>query len=254
MRYFNLFAGEVRRYVAELKRYIFNTISGLIIFYIIFLAMFFGLRSFAGPGFDEANLDTLIVGYIMWMMAMMSFQSVSYTLTEETQRGTLEQLYLCSLGMEWALIFRIILDTVFNFVFSLIILYITMLTTGRWMSVNIPWLAFVLLLSLPSLWGLGLLFGSLTMLFKKIQQLLQIMTFGLLGVVAVRAYPFNGFTLLPFAAGSTAINGTMTKGLIIPPYWYAVIALVSLFYLILGIVFFKWIERIARRRNLLNQY
>lgn len=253
MKIINLFLGECRKYIAEIKRYFFNTVSGLVIFYIIFLAMFFGLRGFAGPGFDENNLDSLVVGYILWMQAMMAFQSVSYMLTEETQRGTLEQLCLCSMGMEWPLILRTILDAIFNFLFTLCILYITMLTTGRWLQIDIPRFAFILLISVPSVWGLGLFFGSLTMLFKKVQQLLQIVTFGLIAVVSISAYPISSITFLPFAAGATTVQG-MIRGKSFPMYWYGIIVLVSTMYMAIGIIFFKLIEKTARRRNLLNQY
>ena len=253
-RYLNLFTAETMKNIAEMRRYLFDTLSAVVIFYIIFLAMFFGLKGLTKGQVSAETLDQMIIGYILWTFAMTSFQSTSYKIYEESQRGTLEQLYLCSLGMEWTLIFRLILDFVFSFFFSAVMLLITMLTTGRWLSINIPYVFFVLLLSLPALWGIGLAFGSLSMVFKKTTAFMQIITFGLIGAVALHGYPLSPLSFIPFTAGSTTISMSITGGASFPVSWYVTIALISLVYLTAGIVIFKIFEREARKKNLLNQY
>jgi len=253
-RYLNLLAAETMKNIAEMRRYLFDTLSAVVIFYIIFLAMFFGLKGLTKGQVSPETLDHMIIGYILWTFAMTSFQSTSYKIYEESQRGTLEQLYLCSLGMEWTLIFRLILDFIFSFFFSAVMLFITMLTTGRWLSIDIPYVFFVLLLSLPALWGIGLAFGSLSMVFKKTTAFMQIITFGLIGAVSLNGYPVKLVTLIPFTAGATTIRRSITGAPSFPASWYLTIALISLVYLTAGIVIFKVFEREARKKNLLNQY
>jgi len=253
-RYLNLFIAETLKNIAEMRRYLFDTASAVVIFYIIFLAMFFGLKGLAGGSITGNTLDQMIIGYILWTFAMTSFQSTSYKIYEESQRGTLEQLYLCSLGMEWSLIFRLILDFVFSFFFSSVILVVTMLTTGRWLSINIPYVFGILLLSLPALWGIGLAFGSLSMVFKKTTAFMQIITFGLIGAVALNGYPLNLCSFIPFTAGATTIRMSITGSGTFPLSWYVFMAAVSISYLLAGVSIFKIFEKQARKRNLLNQY
>ncbi|KMQ50358.1 ABC transporter, permease protein [Chitinispirillum alkaliphilum] len=254
MKIYNLFIAELTRFFVEIKRYYFETLSGLIVFYLIFISMFYGIRSFGGADFGTDRLDVLIAGYIMWTVAVMGFQVVSNSIYEETQRGTLEQIFLCSLGVEMPLILSTVIHTFFAVMISTLMLFLTMLTTGRWLYIDPTGILGVLALSLPSLWGIGLIIGSLTIVYKKIASLLQIFIFLLIAIVAVNAYPLNLFTFLPFASGATTIRLIMTQQVNFSVSWYLTIFVINYAYLFAGIVVFKMIEKSARRKNLLSQY
>lgn len=254
MKYLALFRGEWIKTIAEFKRYLFNTIAGVVLFYFFFLALFFGLTTFGGPGIDQSSLDAVTVGYIMFMVAMGSFGSMSNMLMEETQRGTLEQLYLGTMGVEWTLIFRMLLESLFNIVMGFFMLFLAMLTTGSWLPVNFPAFLGTMLLSLPSLWGVGLIAAALTLVHKKVQVVMSVLSFGIVAVVAVSAYPIGPATFLPFAAGATTINASLTQSINFSADWYLLMAGISAVYLALGMLVFDRIGKYARRRNLLGQY
>lgn len=230
-KYYNLLLAEGMKFCCELKRYWFNTVLDLIVVYMIFLAMFFGIKFFAGPSLNGDDLDALIIGYIMWMFATSAFQSLSQSISEEMQRGTLEQLYLCPFGIEKSFVVRIFLNFFFIFIFNALILILTMVTTGRWPNIDILKITPVLLIALPALWGLGIIVGGITMIFKKVTSLQSVITFGLVGIVSVPAYPLSIFSFLPFSAGSSTVQLIVRKGQAFPLSWYFFITGISVVYL-----------------------
>lgn len=64
----------------ELKRYKANTISLLLTFYIIFVAMMFGIQVIGDPAQAGTNTQYVIVNYIFWYFGMMTLQSIGWTI------------------------------------------------------------------------------------------------------------------------------------------------------------------------------
>lgn len=260
MKIINLFKVEGIKYWLELKRYLFNTISSLLVIYIIFLVYFFGIKFMTGPAMSSSKLDILIIGYIMWMFALIGFQGTSYLVYEEMQRGTFEQMYLTPYGLEIIFLFRVFYDTLFSLVFTSTILILTMITTGRYFKFNVGHFLLILFLSIPSMWGLGFVFGGLALIFKKIGAFLNLMNFILIAFVSINAYPLNLVSFLPFTAGASSIQyminnkDSFIKNGGFPLWWYFFLLGISLFYLTLGILIFRMLLRKARKMNLLGQY
>ena len=88
-----LYGTSARKVAIEFRRYIFDTLSGIVTIYGFFLILFFGARVFGGdrPGFGD-TLSGVIVSYALWALTMFALGSLTYDLTQEAQLGTLEQL------------------------------------------------------------------------------------------------------------------------------------------------------------------
>lgn len=200
------------------------------------------------------KLDVLIIGYIMWMLGLIGFQATSYNAYDEMQRGTFEQMYLTSFGIEAVFIIRTILDAVFGLVFSTAILILTMITTGRYFTFRVGEILLTLLLSIPSMWGLGFIFAGLALIYKKISSFLNLMQFAIIGFVAVKAYPINFFSFLPFSAGATTVQGLINYNADFPVLWYLFLLFISIIYMAIGIFCFRILLKKARKQNLLGQY
>ncbi|MEJ5274196.1 MAG: hypothetical protein WH035_08700 [Spirochaetota bacterium] len=99
-RLVNLFIAEGMKYWFEIKRYFFNAISSLLLIYIIFLVYFFVIKFISGPAISTNRLDAVIIGYMMWMLAIVGFQASFYLVYDEMERGTFEQMYMSSLGLD----------------------------------------------------------------------------------------------------------------------------------------------------------
>lgn len=245
---------ELYREYIYLKRYFFDNLSSMISIYIVFLAMFFGLKHFGGSFVDAQNLDMVIIGYFLWTFAAITYSDIAYNLMTESQLGTLEQLYLSPAKFDKRMLCRIIASYISSFIFTLFILYLTMLTTGRW--ITIPWIKvfMVLTLSLLSMSGIGYIMGGLAIVFKRMASVLGILQFAFILLVSLDAYPINGFSFLPYAAGANTIIHLVIDKATIPVWWYGFIALNSLTYFFMGTAIYKLFEMRAMRLNLLSEY
>ncbi len=249
-----LIVAESIKFWRETRRYLFDLFWGNVSLFLIFLAMFFGLKSFGGPHMSMDSLDAMIVGYITWLIAFGGFQTLGWFVGEENQRGTLEQLYLSPLGIEWSLLLRTALNFSLTFFLDIFILFLTMLVTNRWLPLNIPTIFLLLLTSVPGMWGLGLAFSSLMILYKKISSLFMVVTFTFVFLISLPAWPFTWYSLLPFSACAASLQALVRRGESFPWWWYLFLSGLSAAYLILGIVVFRIASRAAKRRNLLGQY
>ena len=96
--------------------------------------------------------------------------------------------------------------------------------------------------------------SGLALIFKRVETVGALLSIGLMGLVALDGLPFNSFTLLPFVAGSSLARDMVLDGGVFDLTSMIIIVLNSAVYLALGIVFFKYCERQAKRRNLIGQY
>lgn len=254
MRLLNLALSEVRMVYWTMKRYFFNTIASIGVMFLIFMGMFWGVKTLGGAAVTQESLDAMLVGYVLWMSAMMALQSTGSEILNESQQGTLEQLYLSPMGAHTVFFFRSLVSMVFNFVFITVLLYLSMAATGRWIAVNLPYLYGMVVLSTVSLAGISFMLGGIGLIHKRIQAVNSILSFGLIGLMMLPTYPFRLTSLLPFIAGAEVVRNTVVRGTSYPLLWYLFIAGNSLAYLAVGLFIFRLLEKKARRLNKLGQY
>ncbi len=254
MSILNVFIVEIRMLGWEMKRYLFNTGAMVVVMYIIFLGMFWGAKSIAGAGINQSSLDSMVIGYVLWMSAMFSLQGTGSVVLSESQRGTLEQIYLSPYGADIIFFFKAITNTLFNFVILTLMLYLTMLTTGRVLSVNLLYFYLILFVSVLSLNGIGFMLGGVGLIHKKIGAVNGILSFGLIGLMLLPVYPLTAFSFLPFIAGAHTINAHIVHGTSFPLWWYLFVIGNSLLFLFIGLSIFRLFERKAKRLNKMGQY
>jgi len=254
MKTLNLFITEGRMLLWTLRRYLFNTFAMVGVMFLIFMGMFWGVKTIGGSGVTGDSLDSMLVGYILWVSAMLALSNTGTEILDESQKGTLEQLYLSPLGADRILFSKALINILFNFIFITAMLYLSMAATGRWMSVNLPYLYGIVLLSTLSLVGISFMMGGLGLIHKRISSVNSILSFGLIGLMLLPTYPLTPYAFLPFIAGASAAGGAIVHGTDYPAWWYMFIALNSIFYMVLGLIVFRVMEKKARRLNKMNQY
>lgn len=249
-----VFINELWFSIINQKRYLFDTVTGFVIVYFMFLVVFYGLRFFSADQVDGLKMDAVIVGYIMWMFSINAFTSTSTFILMESQQGTLEQVFMSPAGFHKLLFVRIIAAFLISLIFNSLLFCAAMLTSGHWLDV--PWGKVLLLItiSIPSVYGLGYIVGGLALRYKKISSAAGVLQFGLIALVGVGGYPFSIYSLLPFSAGASTINLAIVQGQEFPLWWYGLIMANSVFYFIAGVTIFKMFERQAMKLNVLAHY
>lgn len=252
-----LLGAQFKREFIYLKRYFFNFLGGFVTLYVVFLLIFFGFRGIAGgTEMYGAGLGNLIVGYVTWVLAMMIYQDVSYNLFNEAREGILEQLYMSPFGYVRVTSFRLIAGLVIHLSMSVVILLAMMLSTGRYLNLDLISLVPLVAMLLIPVAGLGFILGGLQLLYKRIQSILQVVQFLLVGVVAA---PIGlGWTqFLPGTLASHLVREVMVNEISFTslPGNQSLLALgIALFYALLGIGVFRFCERRAMISGRLGQF
>jgi len=242
----------------ETRRYIFNTISGLITMYIIFLLLFYGAKTVGGSTFQTGDsLEGLVVGYMVWMLALLAYQDLAWGISMEAEIGTLEQLYLSPAGFSWVNASWLIVRSVVSLVFLGLILLVMMLTTGQWLNLDLVSLVPLILLTMLAPYGFGFMTAGLALVFKRIQAAFQILQFVFVAFVAVPITQFAWVKFLPLAMGNhllrqVMVDGTRLWGL--PAGELGLAAAVGVGYFLLGLGAFSYCVNAARDRGLMGQY
>lgn len=250
----HLFVNEMKLQWYEMRQYWFETFSGLIFITGIFLGLFYGIKGFVLEQGDSQSLDGLFFGFLLWTFASGAYGSVTKSVIEDTQKGYIEQLFLCPNGFISLMLYRSLSESLVGLILLTVMAYVVMAITGNWLEINFAYFYGILLLSAPSLVGFGLMISGLALLYKRVETVGALLTLALMGLVALDGLPLNIFTFLPFVPGaSLARDIVLDHSLLRLDHLLLVIAN-SLVYLVGGIFVFKAFEKQAKKRNLIGQY
>lgn len=257
MRWLQLLKANLRKEYIELKRYLPNTLAMIITFYCIFLGMFAGIQIIGDPSSQDVNTQYAIVNYIVWFLAMIVMQDIGWQVTNEAMRGTLEQLSMSPMGLWRIMTARLVATTLIYIVILIGLLYLSMMTAGEWLNVDVVTIAPILLLTLISMFGVGFMIAGISITLKQVQSFLQILQFILAGLtfVPLSVAPFLAY--FPFVKGVDLIRDVMINGATISQIGighFLVLGFNAVFYFVLGLLIFLYCERVAMSKGLLSHY
>jgi ABC-2 type transport system permease protein len=237
-------------------RYAFNTVTNLFTIYVFFALLFFGGRAIAPQAITD-SLTGIIVGFFLILMATVAYSDLSWELVREAQWGTLEQLYMSPLGFRRVVFLKTAANILVAFAFGVVLLGLMLLTTGTTLALDPLTVVPLGLLALGPAVGVGYVLGGLALLFKRIENVFQIVQFSFVGLVAapVDAYPL--LKLLPLALGADLLRSAMGEGLRLwqlPAGDLALLGVEAVVYVAVGHVVFGWLARRARDGGKLGKY
>lgn len=213
----NLFLAEFRRNWLEFIRYPADALVGTVILIVLFYGFFIGAGYMAGAdaGFGE-RLDSIIVGYVVWTLALHTLTSVAGDLQKEAQVGALQQVFLSSYGPIRVFVSRTVADILLNSVITLAVLLVIMLLTGRYLNFSAASLLPVGAILLGS-FGLAFLMGALALWLKRIQQVTGLGQFVLLFLVMVPFENWGGLAwgaqfVFPIVPGVGLLRDLLARG------------------------------------------
>lgn len=253
-----LYGASLRWRVIELRRYAFDMLSGVISIYGFFVVIFFGAKIFGGdrPGFGD-TLEGVVVSYAVWALTLLALGSLTFELTQEAQQGTLEQLGMSPFGLTHVLVARIFTSLVVYFGIWSAMLVLMMATSGRWLNIDAISAAPLLAATLLGVIGMGFVLGGLAIIFKRIQNALNVYQILIIGLVVVPPDEVSLVRYFPLAWGTHQLRRVMVDGETIFSLGAGDLLFLlvnSLFYFFGGLAVFKLLERKARQRGLLGHY
>ncbi|MFC4557557.1 ABC transporter permease [Virgibacillus kekensis] len=241
----------------ELKRYKANTISLLLTFYIIFIAMMFGIQVIGDPSQADTNIQFVIVNYIFWYFAMMVLQSIGWTISDEAMKGTLEQLFMSPIS-PWKIFLARMFGMISNhFVLVVFLLFVSMATAGQWLNLNPVAIIPILILTLASMVGTAYIIAGMALIFKQISAFLQILQFIIAALTFVPLSVAPYMVLAPFVKGVDMTRQVMIEGYVLTDFTVADFVWLignAIVYGIIGIAIYIACEKYAMKKGLLGHY
>ena len=245
--------------------YRFNNVAYLATFVFVFI----GIGYFMGNGRLQAgSLESPLLGYLVWFFGLKAIEHMAFMLSEEARAGTLEQMYMTPAPMGLVMVGRSLGTLAVAAVQAAIIGGAIVLLLGLQVVIDPPVIAAaapVFALTMAGLFGFGFVVAGLTIVFKQIgtvvnmiQNLLLFLSGALLpvdrlppalaafartlpstqGIVVLREVVFGGRSLADVWAGGSLPWLTVHSGI----------------YFVLGWFFYTRCEAIAKRQGTLGQY
>lgn len=242
----------------EYRRYLFNFLSAAISLILVFTVILGGMQGLAAAeGISlGSSLEAMIVGLLIWTVAIFAYQSWSYGIVREAQTGTLEQLYLSPWGFRWVSLGRLIGDLLPPLTFAAIPLALGFFIARRPLHIDLLTLVPILLATIVQAWGIGLMLGGLALIFKRVEASFQIVQWLFVGLIAMSGAGRSWLLLsLPLVLGSRVARQSLINAV---PLWRQPeapwLAAVTLLWLLLGMLVYRQLERVAVNRGRLGQY
>jgi ABC-2 type transport system permease protein len=248
---------NVRKVLIELRRYLPNTISMMVTFYAIFLAMFLGISVIGDPAATDDHLRFAIVGNAFWFLLLLGINSMGYEVATEATRGTLEQVAMSPVGMPAILLARMVGTFGAYLVITAIMLVLTMATARQWLNLDVPLLLAILLPTFVGVMGIGLAVAGLAIVYKQVGAILQMAQFVFLGMAFVPLAVAPWLELGPIVKGIDMVRAVMIDGAGFARFglrdWGSLLAS-GVVYFLLGLLAYRAAEGRAVARGLLGQY
>lgn len=257
----NIILNETRKGLIIIWDYKFNMLMQM--FGILFI--FVGIMFFVGQGnITPEQVTSTILGAVITFYVMESISSMSWELMSEAQAGTLEQMYMSPVPTQLVIIGRYFASMISATIQMLIIC--TALILLFQVPIQFSWSMIpIFLLTIPSLLGIGYLVGGLTLVFKQIgpvanliQNLMMISNGTFLPVAFMPAWMALLVKFLPSTLGIILIRRAVLEDVslasMVGDGSLLILVLHSIGFFIIGWLGFAFCENIARKQGSLGQY
>jgi ABC-2 type transport system permease protein len=227
--------------------------------------IFVGASYFIENGqLNPAPLASVLVGYLIWFYARIVIMSSSEDLTREMQAGTLEQIYMSPVSASLLLFARLIAMLLSTTV--IVTIPMTLLAFVLHIQVPLRWEeGVVLVVTLLGLFGFTLALSGIALIVKQIaaladlvQNLLLFLTGALVPVAHFPVWLAIIAQSLPITQGIIVLRAIALSQQSLGRTWASgslvLLCVNSAGYLVVGLLIFKWGERVAKMRGSLGHY
>ncbi|MNB70739.1 ABC-2 type transporter [compost metagenome] len=252
MTLLRFYSAEILLHFHRQRRYAFELVVSSLVLLAVFAGLAYGMAWL--PSTDLLpKQSSLALGFVVWSFASASYSGVAGEAADEVRRRTLEQLCVVGRPLAVILLVRSSVQIAGALTGTLVLLHVTFWIVGLPLDVPVLPLITILLVSAPSLLGLGLIMGGLSVLFKQAEAVNALMLLGVVALVGLPTYPGNMLALLPFSHAAAWIiaeqDGLLLKGE--GPRLLFIVGNAAV-YLAVGLAVFNACYRAARRRGTLG--
>ncbi|MBX3010280.1 MAG: ABC transporter permease [Caldilineaceae bacterium] len=222
------------------------------------------LPAFAARAGTDDYVAYIVIGLTMYMWINITLWDVGFQLRNEQMRGTLESNWLCPIWRFSILVGPSLTKLLTSLVFTAIAVLEYGLLLGNWVGQgNIALVLLIMLLVIPSIYGIGVIFGSLVMRFQEAHTMVFLVR-GIFMIFTGVSYPLSVMPAwmqsvaawLPLTYAIQAIRAvTLNQATFLAiRHELTLLALFAIVLSALGYGIFRFTEGRARRTGSLGRY
>ena len=253
-----LAAGLLRRHLAELRRYAFDTVMQVVGLSLLFLFLFYGARALGGQRVEDGDaLPALVAGYIVFGLVISAYSSLAAWVSQEALLGALERLAMSPLGLLAVMVTEYIAGFVVQLGVIAVLLFAVMALSGQWLHLDLltltPLVAFLVL----GVLGIGLAMSGLALVFKRVAAFANLLQFVFLSLIAAPIDQLPWLKFVPIALPNALIRQSTVGGTALTemaPRDLLIMIVASMVHLTMGALVFVRAEGVARDRGVLGVY
>ncbi|ELZ18059.1 ABC transporter [Haloterrigena salina JCM 13891] len=254
--YYHLLRAVIVRDLLIWIRYPVNAGMRLFINLLFFGMLLYGGTLLAGQAMAD-SLEGLIVGYFLWSLATGAYSGIVNDIQAEAGWGTLERHFVTPFGFGPVVLAKTVAIVFRTFLTSAVVLAAMLLATGTRLDLHLVTVVPVATLAIASTLGLGLAMGGLSVLYKRISSVVNLLGFAFVGLISAPVFDVPWLAALPLVQGSALLQLAMRSGTRLwefDPAALAVLVATAVGYLALGYAVFGLATRRARRLGVLGDY
>jgi len=254
-------AGMLRSLVWDMKmkilstwRYKFSVISDIVVFSLL---MIFFLTSRTGTSLSEKYMGAdyrtlLLVGYIAWTLSISAISSVGNEISSELSKGT----FYRKMHSKYPLVILYLGDLIASFVTQIVVIAGLLIIAKVFWNVSISFsftIVIALIINLLGMYGIGLIVGGLSVLYKRIGAIVLLIQLGMLFItdtIPISQSLLAVTKVIPLSPCNEVIRTCLSNN--VDTYSFVMLLLSSAIWIIIGgMVFYMSIRKAQRRGNLL---
>lgn len=254
-----LLMAELRRTFAIFRRYPSEALVGVLTLGVMFGLFILGVQYVSGPVASfGSRLDSIIMGYVLWSLTLMTLSDAGYGVQMEAQMGTLEQVYQSPFGPIRILLARAVASQLLYLLLNVLVLTALLLMTGRTLTFE-PIIILPTVSLLMGATGLGFTMAGLAIIFKRVDQVLQVAQYLLLFLVIMPVETWDGIAgilgrIIPLSPSAALIRNATAHNIAPTSSDIMLAAMNGLFWLLLGICAYALFDARARKNGQLGAY
>ncbi|GAB4434222.1 MAG: hypothetical protein OHK0040_05180 [bacterium] len=266
MNIIGIILAEGYREFMYFKRYSLERLSSTVMLIFIFLGFVYSSADLSNGTvhYDTNVIAHKAIGFLVWFFALDAVGHLSSAIREDMHIGILEQIALSP----YPLIYNMFGRSISRFFINLSIAIVMFVLFSIFFNLKISFKLSVFpvfILTYAGLYGLGLIFAGLTLVFKRLGPVTTIVRFFLLiftgAIIPLSVFPdFMQKTALfiPMTSGLTIMKAMIFENMqftsLVSERAFFYLILNTTFYLSVGIFIFSFFERQARKKGALGTY